>query len=139
MVYYLLIGLDMTRGVGTPTAFTLCWAGILDSGDKGSGVWLRDVLGWGLPRCGGPRKFGGYRGESESIGGRYKLFFDPGRCNGGVGSQSCDWDAVGSMSVSEPSLPGESWNVKKNWNKNKKLCLKEILAENSGLFKNFLT
>jgi hypothetical protein len=43
-----------------------------------------------------------------STGGRKKLFFEPCRWRGGVGSQSADCEAVGSMSVSEPSLPGDS-------------------------------
>ena len=103
------MGLDITNGVGMPTALTLCCVGIfLESGDKRSGVWLLDVLGWGLPLWGGPRTIDGYRGDSVSIGGRYKLFLELGLWSGGVGSQSWDWDAVGSISVSEASLPGES-------------------------------
>jgi hypothetical protein len=37
------------------------------------------------------------------------LLFEPCLCNGGVGSQSCDCDADGSMSNSQPSRPGDSW------------------------------
>lgn len=53
---YLLMGLDMAKGVGTPMAFILCCmvglggrpglrpTGCWLSGERGSGVWLRDIL-----------------------------------------------------------------------------------------------
>lgn len=72
-------------------------------------------LGWGLYRdC--PKILGAIlcRGESESIGGKKKLLFEPCLCSGGVGSQSWLCVPCGSMSISEHSRPGDNYkyNIK---------------------------
>lgn len=117
---HLLTGLDNVNGVGTPNALIFILCCIVGDGrwpPKLSGVpplVCSTPLGWG---CGLHLEWYCWirtgtccRGELSppSIGGRKKLFFEPCRWRGGVGSQSWDWDADGSMSGSEPSRPGES-------------------------------